>query len=114
MLGYAPSPYLFTAAEKDSLWNPSYLYTALKERIRDTDLPQDLTPHDLRHSCASFLIAQNIHPKVISEILGHASIRITLDLYGQLFPAQLDEAAGKVDDMLSPPAQRSERTQKHG
>lgn len=87
LLGYGKSDYVFTAAEGDLSLNPNNLYTAVKQMIGETDFPQDLTPHDLRHSCASFLIAQNVHAKVISAILGHTSIRITLDLYGHPFPA---------------------------
>ena len=52
--------------------------------------------HDLRHTCASILIEQGEHPKVISEQLGHASIAITMDRYGHLF----DSARAKVSDSL--------------
>ena len=47
--------------------------------------------HDLRHTCASLLIAQGGHPKAVMERLGHSSITVTLDRYGHLFPA-LDDA----------------------
>ena len=53
--------------------------------------------HDLRHSHAATLIAEGVHPKVIQERLGHASIRTTLDTYGHLF-AGLDEAAADALD----------------
>ncbi len=42
--------------------------------------------HDLRHTAAGLLIAQNVHPKVIQSRLGHGSIRVTLDTYGHLLP----------------------------
>ena len=44
-----------------------------------------MVPHELRHSAASLLIAQGVPLKVVSETLGHASIRITSDVYGHLF-----------------------------
>ncbi|MDA8070283.1 MAG: tyrosine-type recombinase/integrase [Actinomycetota bacterium] len=47
--------------------------------------------HDLRHTCASLLIAQGGHPKAVMERLGHSSITVTLDRYGHLFPT-LDDA----------------------
>lgn len=50
--------------------------------------------HDLRHSHAAMLIAEGVHPKVLQERLGHASIRTTLDTYGHLFEG-LDEAAAE-------------------
>lgn len=40
--------------------------------------------HDIRHTSASLLIAQNIDAKVISERFGHSSIRITMDTYGHV------------------------------
>ena len=50
--------------------------------------------HDLRHSYASVLIAQGVHPKVISEQLGHASVAITMDRYSHLFDrAYIDVSA---------------------
>ena len=46
--------------------------------------------HDLRHTCATLLLTQGVHPKVVSEMLGHASISITLDTYSHVIPG-LDE-----------------------
>ena len=43
-------------------------------------------PHDLRHTCASLHIKYGTPPKVLSEMLGHASVSITLDRYGHLYP----------------------------
>jgi integrase len=56
--------------------------------------------HDLRHSCASFLLAQGVPPKVVQEILGHSSIQITLDIYGHLLPEARRDAADKIDELL--------------
>jgi integrase len=53
-------------------------------------LPADkhgLRFHDLRHTCASLLIAAGAHPKAIQERLGHSSIQITMDRYGHLLPS---------------------------
>ena len=60
----------------------------------------DIHFHGFRHTHASDLIAAGVHPKVISERLGHASISITLDKYGHLFPGSQDEAAAKIDAAL--------------
>lgn len=52
------------------------------------------TPHELRHSAASLLIAQGVPLKVVSETLGHSSIRVTADVYGHLLePAKVEAAA---------------------
>lgn len=53
--------------------------------------------HDLRHTCASLLIAQGAHPKLIQARLGHSSIQITLDRYGHLFPSVEAALAEKLD-----------------
>lgn len=42
--------------------------------------------HDLRHTAATLLLLQGIHPKIVSEMLGHASVSITLDLYSHVLP----------------------------
>lgn len=49
--------------------------------------------HDLRHTHAAMLIRRNVQPKIISERLGHASIKITMDLYGYLMPGLQDAVA---------------------
>jgi integrase len=65
--------------------------------------------HDLRHTCASLLIAAGAHPKAIQERLGHSSIQITMDRYGHLLPGVHEsttaalEAAWQVS-ISSPPA----------
>lgn len=55
---------------------------------------------DLRHTAASLMLAQGIPPKVISEILGHIRIGITLDNYAHLFEPQRREAAEKMDALF--------------
>jgi integrase len=59
-----------------------------KKRKIKPALPAELHAlrfHDLRHTCASLLIAQGAHPKIIQERLGHASITTTMNRYGHLF-----------------------------
>ena len=49
--------------------------------------------HDLRHTHAAMLIRRNVQPKIISERLGHSSIKITMDTYGYLMPGLQDSVA---------------------
>lgn len=51
--------------------------------------------HDLRHTCAALLIGQGVHPLAVSRHLGHASIAITMDRYGHLFP-ETDEVVSRA------------------
>ena len=60
--------------------------------------------HDLRHTHAAMLIRRGIQPKVISERLGHASIKITMDLYGYLMPGLQDIVADVFDQEHPVPA----------
>ena len=53
--------------------------------------------HDLRHTHAAMLIRRGVQPKIISERLGHASIKITMDLYGYLMPGLQDAVADLFD-----------------
>ncbi len=43
--------------------------------------------HDLRHTCATLLLGKGIHAKLVQELLGHATISITLDTYSHFYPA---------------------------
>ena len=56
--------------------------------------------HDLRHTCASLLLAQNVHPRVVMEILGHSGIAITMDTYSHVLPELQREAADRMDQAL--------------
>jgi len=56
--------------------------------------------HELRHTCASLLIAQGENPKYIQKQMRHASIQITFDRYGHLFPDTNREAVRRLDETL--------------
>jgi integrase len=56
--------------------------------------------HDLRHSHATHLLANGVHPKIAQERLGHSSVGITLDLYSHVLPGMQADAAAKVDAAL--------------
>ena len=63
-------------------------------------LPADFRLYDLRHSCATLLLAAGEHPKVVSERLGHASITLTLDVYSHVLPTMQEAASEKLEKML--------------
>ncbi|MHB0912080.1 MAG: tyrosine-type recombinase/integrase [Armatimonadota bacterium] len=56
--------------------------------------------HDLRHTHATILLSQNVHPKVVSGRLGHSTVGITLDTYSHVLPSMQEEAAQKFNDAL--------------
>ncbi|MCY9591447.1 site-specific integrase [Paenibacillus chitinolyticus] len=57
--------------------------------------------HDLRHTCASLLLSGGIHPKIVQELLGHSSIKITLDTYSHMMPNIQADAVKTLEKMLN-------------
>ena len=57
--------------------------------------------HDLRHTCASLLLAQGVEPRVIMETLGHSHIATTMNIYAHVLPVLQRQAADRMDDLLS-------------
>jgi integrase len=70
--------------------------------IRAAGLP-GLRIHDLRHAHATLMLRQGVHPKVVSERLGHASVNITLDTYSHVLPGLQEAAAAALDTILAEP-----------
>ena len=56
--------------------------------------------HDLRHTCASLLLAQGVPPRVVMDVLGHSQFSITMDLYSHVMPSALRDAADAMDRTL--------------
>ncbi len=56
--------------------------------------------HDLRHTAATLLLAQGVHPKIVQELLGHSQISLTLDLYSHVLPTMQEDAAKKMEKLL--------------
>ena len=79
---------------------PTNLLREFKGIIERSNLPR-IRIHDLRHTSATLMLLMNIHPKVVSERLGHSDIRITLQLYSHAIPTLQAEAALKIDDIMN-------------
>lgn len=56
--------------------------------------------HDLRHTHATMLLTQGVHPKIVQERLGHESINITLDTYSHVLPGLQEDAIRKLDTII--------------
>lgn len=56
--------------------------------------------HDLRHAHATLLLQEGVHPKVVSERLGHCSVTITLDTYRHVLPGLQAQAVAPLDRLL--------------
>jgi len=94
--------------QENGLLFPSQVGTPLEERnvlrrfqimCEASGLPK-LRLYDLRHTHASLLIHEGVHPKKISERLGHSSIKLTMDTYGHLFEGSDRDSAEKMEKLL--------------
>jgi integrase len=77
------------------------LHKDFKGILHKAQLP-NLRFHDLRHTAATLMLAQGIHPKVVQERLGHADIALTLNTYSHVLPDIQEEAAEKLDQLFTP------------
>jgi len=95
-LGLEPSQHIFLTRSQ-GLLDPSTLATELKARTAHIC---PVHPHKLRHTAASLMIDSGVRIDVVSKILGHKSIRTTLDIYGHLLDDGRDSAADAMDTAL--------------
>ncbi len=85
--------------EKGQPLRHNTLTVKFKKLLARADLPS-IRFHDLRHTCATMHLKMGSHPKKVQELLGHATIAITLDTYSHVLPGMGDELADAMDDAL--------------
>lgn len=96
---YTDSDYIFTKPNGEPYY-PSYPTHTLQKILKANSLPH-IRWHDLRHSCASILIAIGWHMKDISDWLGHADIGTTMNIYGHLSMERKNELGKTLSGLLS-------------
>jgi integrase len=64
-------------------------------------VPRTVRLHDLRHTCATLLLGKGVHPKIVQELLEHATIAITLDTYSHVLPDMQGEVVSTMETLLS-------------
>jgi integrase len=100
---YQPGGLVF-ATEHGTLINPSNLrnrsFKPLLRRAFGEGSP-DICFHDLRHTCATLLLIQGTHPKLVQELLGHATIAMTLDTYSHFLPSMGEQTVRAMEAALS-------------
>ncbi|MCZ7532592.1 MAG: site-specific integrase [Acidimicrobiia bacterium] len=96
-----PAALVFTAPQggplqyansRRAIWNPA--------RSRAGGDLNDITPHDLRHTCASLMRAAGADVKAIQQQLGHQTATVTLNTYTHLFEGDLDEVMDRLDALF--------------
>ncbi len=90
--------FVFTRPNGEPL-NPNTVTHTFLKAVRKAGF-NNLRLHDLRHFHATLMLQAGVHPKIVSERLGHASINITLDTYSHVMPGMQKKAAMLFDKML--------------
>jgi integrase len=80
--------------------DPRNVTREFKSLLAAAQLP-NIRLHDLRHSCATLLLAQGVNPRVVMETLGHSQVSLTLNTHSHVLPALQREAAAKIDAALA-------------
>ena len=90
---------LVFTAENGTALDPESVSRYFRQAVKQSMLPK-IRLHDLRHTHATLALQAGIHPKVVSERLGHATISITLDTYSHAIPALQEEAAALIAGLV--------------
>jgi len=85
--------------ENGTALDPESVSRYFRQAVKMSMLPT-IRLHDLRHTHATLALQAGIHPKVVSERLGHATISITLDTYSHAIPAMQEEAAALIAGLV--------------
>lgn len=98
--GYDGEQRLVFCREDGTHLHPDRVTKLFKAAVASSALPR-IRLHDLRHTHATLALAAGVHPKVVSERLGHASVTMTLDTYSHAIPAIDADAAAKVAALIA-------------
>ncbi len=95
---WTDSGLVFTTENGEAL-DPESVSRYWRRAVKQSMLPP-IRLHDLRHTHATLALQAGIHPKVVSERLGHATVSITLDTYSHAIPAMQEEAAERIAGLV--------------
>ena len=97
---YMDQGLVFTTSTGGPINTSNLRQRSLMPLLKRAGLPH-IRFHDLRHTCATLLLLKNVHPKFVQELLGHATIAITLDTYSHVMPGMGDQTARAMQDVLT-------------
>jgi integrase len=90
---------VFPSTVGTPLWGGN-LNRAFKATLQRAGLPKSTRFHDMRHTCATLLLMQGVNPKFVQELLGHADISLTLNVYSHVLPDMGDATADAMEAAL--------------
>ena len=97
--GYQDQDLIFCTSHGTPLDMPGVTRRHFYPLLEAAGLPR-IRVYDLRHTCATLLLAANAHPKIVSERLGHSSVTLTMDTYSHVLPTMQDGPAERLEEML--------------
>lgn len=80
------------------------VYGRFRRILEEAKLPPQRF-HDLRHCCATLLLTQGVHPRLVMEQLGHSAIGVTMNCYSHVLAELKREPAARMDALLAAPSQ---------
>ena len=96
--GKNPDDLVFTTVSGSLVRSANWRQKVFLPARKQAGISDRFRIHDLRHTAAALMIQAGYPPKMLQEILGHAGITTTLDLYGHLYPGDMDKYADRLDD----------------
>jgi len=101
----SPSMWVFCDARGGPLRASNVVRRSFRPLLKRAGLPV-IRFHDLRHTAATLMLGQGIHPKIVQERLGHSKIAVTLDIYSHVLPSMQRDVAEKLDRLFASPQTR--------
>ncbi|MGV8168160.1 MAG: tyrosine-type recombinase/integrase [Alkaliphilus sp.] len=97
---YNDHAFVFASNNGNPLEARNVINQYFKPLLEQVGLPRTIRLYDLRHTCATLLMASDVNPKVVAERLGHSNVSMTLNTYTHVLPGMQEEATNKLDKLL--------------
>jgi len=98
---YQNDDFVFADEWGKPVYLEQFVRRVFKVALVRAGLPRTIRLYDLRHTCATLLLKDGEHIKVVSERLGHSNVRITLEIYAHILPGMQRDAANRMENLLS-------------
>jgi integrase len=99
--GYQDQGLVFPSQAGTPMNAKNLIARSFKPLLVKAGLHRSVRLHDLRHTCPTILLGKGVHPKIVQELLGHATISITLDTYSHVLPNMQRQATDAMESVLS-------------
>jgi integrase len=97
---YQDFGFVFTAENGQPIYKQNFVRRHFKPILIKAGLSTELRLYDLRHTCATLLLGEGIHPKIVSERLGYASVNMTLNRYSHVLPDMQQTATNAMGEVM--------------